>query len=151
MRFTLLSLILASSLAAAVANMGGTWMLDQKRSRFADDMRPGQVTLTIEHDDPQLKYSGTTNNPTEGAINDFSYDGAVDGKEHVVKQDKGDRRVTFKRINGRTVESLSKGPEGEVRSRITMSREGHSMERRMTVKAPDGKTRRWVEVYTKKK
>jgi hypothetical protein len=113
-------------------------------------MRPGDVTLTIQHNDPQLKYNGTVNNPPEGAINDFSFDGAIDGKVHIVKQDNGDRKVTFRRINDRTVESVSRGPEGEIRSRITMSRDGNSMERNMMVKAPDGKTRKWTEVYSKK-
>ncbi len=135
---------------AAVANMGGTWVLDQKRSRFGD-VRPGEVVLTIQHEDPKLKYTGTVNNPPEGAINDFSFDGAIDGKEYVVKQDNGDRRVTFKRVNDKVVESVSHGPEGEIRSRITISDDGNSMERRMTVKMPNGKTRNWVEIYAKKK
>lgn len=136
---------------AAVSNMGGTWVLDQERSRFAGGLRPGDVTLTIEHNEPQLKYTGTVNNPPEGAINDFKFEGAIDGKEYVVKQDNGDRRITFRRLNDRTVESISHGPEGEIRSRIAMSRDGNSMERRMTLKAPDGKTRSWTEVYAKKK
>jgi hypothetical protein len=136
---------------AAVANMSGTWVLDQKRSRFGD-VRPGEVVLTIEHNDPKFKYSGTTNNVVEGAVNDFAFDGAIDGKEYVVKQDnKGDRRVTFRRVNDRVVESVTSGPEGEIRSRITMSHDSNSMERRMSVKMRDGKTRNWVEVYAKKK
>jgi hypothetical protein len=151
MRFFLLSLLLTSSLLAEVANMSGSWVLDAKRSRFGK-IRPGEVMLTVEHNEPRLKYSGTVNNATEGAINDFDFDGAIDGKEYVVKQDnKGDRRVTFRRVNDKVVESVTHGPEGEIRSRITMSADGNSMERRMSVKMPDGKTRSWVEVYAKKK
>ena len=131
--------------------MSGTWVLNEKRSRFADGMHPGQVTLTIQHDDPKLKYDGSTNNPEEGQNRDFHFDGAIDGKAYVVKQDGGDRNVTFHRTGDRVVESVSNGPAGEIRSRITMSHDGNTLERRMTLHGKDGKTRTWVEVYEKKK
>jgi hypothetical protein len=150
MRLTLFSLLLcASTLMAEVANMGGTWVLDAKRSR--GDVKPGEVVLTVEHTEPRFKYSGSANNPTEGSVNDFAFEGAIDGKEYVVKQDRGDRRVTFRRVSDRVVESVSKGPEGEISSRITMSRDGNTMERRMTFRGADGKTRTWTEIYAKKK
>ncbi|MBC7924150.1 MAG: hypothetical protein H7039_00685 [Bryobacteraceae bacterium] len=152
MRSFLLSLLLSSSLLAAVSSMGGTWMLNEQRSRFGDNVHPGQVVLTIQHDEPKFKYTGTVNNPPEGYINDFSFDGAIDGKEYVSKQDnRGDRKVTFRRVNNRVVESVTTASEGEIRSRITMSRDGNTLERTMTLRGTDGKTRNWVEIYEKKK
>jgi hypothetical protein len=138
------------TLMAEVANMSGSWALNEKRSRFGDNPHPSQVFLKIEHNEPKLKYSGNTNHANEGQINDFQFDGAIDGKEYIGKQDNGDRRVTFRRVNDNTVESLSKLAEGELSSRETVSSDGRTLERRMTFRGKDGKTRRWVEIYEKK-
>src|SRR3954447_11563522 len=147
----LLTLLLTFSLVAAVSNMGGTWVLNPKRSRFADGMHPGNVTLTIQHNDPKLKYDGTTDNPEEGQYRDFHFDGAIDGKEYVVRDADGDHRMTLKRVNDRVIESDTKTAAGEIKSRITISHDGNTLERRMSWRGNDGKTRSWVEIYEKKK
>lgn len=143
-------LVTGGSLIAETANMGGSWMLNEKRSRFGDVPHPANVSLTIEHNEPKLKYSGTVSDPADGQINDFNFDGAVDGKEYVVKQDNGDRKVTFRRINDRTVESVSKFPDGELRSTLIMSADGRTLERRMRYSGKDAKNRSWTEIYEKK-
>lgn len=147
----LLSLFLACSLMAEVANMGGTWVLNEKRSRFGDNPRPGNVFLTIEHNEPKLKYSGTVNRAGEGSITDFTFDGAIDGKEYTTKQSSGDRKVTFRRVDDRTVESVTTTQAGEIRSTLIMSHDGRTLERRMSSQNKDGKRRSWTEIYEKKK
>ena len=146
----LLPFVIACTLLADVANMSGKWVLNDKRSRFGNNAHPSEVFLTVEHNEPKLKYQGTVNRPQEGAITDFSFDGAVDGKQYPVKEESGERKVTFHRVNDRTVESITSFDQGEVRSRITMSRDGNTMERQMTFRGKDGKTRSWVEIYEKK-
>lgn len=130
--------------------MGGNWVLNEQRSRFGDNPRPGNVFLTIEHNEPKLKYTGTVNQPTEGSIQDFSFDGAIDGKEYTIKQDGGDRKVVFKRINDRTVESVQSLNGGQLRSGMTMSSDRKTLERTMNFKDRDGKNRTWTEIYEKK-
>ena len=131
--------------------MSGSWVLNLQRSRFGDNPHPAGVTLTVEHNELSLRYTGQVNQPAEGQINDFSFDGAIDGKQYPVKEDRTQRSIMFKRVNDRVVESLSKWSDGELRSVITMSRDGRTMERRMTFKDRAGKTVEWTEIYEKKK
>src|SRR4051812_36352316 len=117
----LLPFLFSFTLLADVANMSGTWVLSDSRSRFGNNPHPSEVFLTIEHNEPKLKYQGTVNRPQEGAITDFRFDGAIDGKEYTVKEESGERKTTFRRLNDRSVESVTELDQGEVRSRITMS------------------------------
>ena len=150
MKYALSFLITAGIALAEVANMSGTWALNLNRSRFGDNPRPSNVVLTIQHNEPALKYSGTVNHPNEGHIIDFSFDGAIDGKPHMVKEDRGERETTFRRVNDRVVESHSKWQDGELRSRITISRDGRTLERRMEFRDREGRKREWTEIYDKK-
>lgn len=150
MRYLALSLITAAFALAEIAGMSGTWVLNAERSRFGDNPRPSNVTLTVEHQEPKFKYTGTVNHPNEGQMIDFHFDGAIDGKQYVVKEDRGDRTVTFKRVNDRVVESTSTWTDGELHSTITISRDGRTMERKMAFKDRDGKRREWTEIYEKK-
>lgn len=150
MRYLAFLLMMATMAVAEVANMSGTWMLNLERSRFGDNPRPGNVTLTVQHDEPKLKYDGTVNHASEGHVIDFRFDGAVDGKPYVVKEDRSDRTITFKRVNDRTVASDSKWSDGQLHTTITISSDGRTMERKMDFKDRMGKHREWVEIYEKK-
>jgi hypothetical protein len=145
-----LLVLAAASAPAEVANMSGTWALNEDRSRFGDHPRPSGVVLTIEHSEPRLKYSGTVNHAGEGHILDFQFDGAIDGKPYVSNQDRGDRSIVFKRVNDRSVESQSKWADGELRSTMTVSSDGRTLERTMTFRDREGKKREWTEIYEKK-
>jgi len=59
------ALLFALSLLAEVSGMGGQWVLNEKRSRFGDNPRPGNVFLNIEHNEPKFKYTGTVNRAGE--------------------------------------------------------------------------------------
>jgi hypothetical protein len=143
-------LITAGLALAEVANMSGTWSLNVERSRFGNNPHPGNVALTIQHNEPSFSYSGTVNHPNEGHMIDFNFDGGIDGKEYTVKEDRGDRKTTFRRVNDRVVESRSKWSDGELTSRITISSDGRTLERRMEFKDREGKKRDWIEIYEKK-
>lgn len=144
-------LFVSMTLAAEVANMGGSWVLNVERSRFGNNPHPAGVTLNIEHNEPKFKYAGTVNQPNEGQFTNFSFDGAIDGKEYVAKEDRGDRKTSFRRRSDRVIESMSKFEDGTVRSTITMSADGKTLERQMHFRDRDGKERGWVEIYEKKK
>ena len=143
-------LLTAGIALAEVANMSGTWALNVDRSRFGNNPHPSNVALTIQHNEPSFKYSGTVNHPDEGHMIDFNFDGAIDGKEYTVKEDRGDRKTTFRRVNDRVVESRSKWSDGELTSRITISSDGRTLERRMEFRDREGKKRDWTEIYEKK-
>ena len=143
-------LLTAAIAIAEVANMSGMWVLNPDRSRFGDNPHPSNVSLSIQHNEPAFKYTGTVNHANEGHIIDFNFDGAIDGKEYTVKEDRGDRKTTFRRVNDRVVESHSKWSDGELKSRITMSSDGRTLERRMEFTDRAGKKRDWVEIYEKK-
>jgi hypothetical protein len=152
-RYAAVSILLtaASLLAADAANVSGTWLLNVKRSRWADKMTPPNgVTLDIQHSEPALKYTGTVNLPNESAPKKFAFDGAIDGKEYTATEDGVERRVAFKRISDRSVESNSTLPGGgKEHAVITISRDGRSMERRLRVTNAE-RTVEWTEIYEKK-
>lgn len=150
MRYLITFLIMSGLALADIANMSGTWALDVDRSRFGDNPHPSNVTLTIQHNDPKLKYEGVVNHPNEGHIIDFRFDGAIDGREYTIKEDRGERRVTFRRVNDNVVESTSTWSDGELKSRLTVSGDGRTIERRMEFRDRTGKKREWVEIYEKK-
>ena len=72
MKYALSFLITGGIALAEVANMSGTWALNAGRSSYGDNPRPSNVLLTIQHNEPSLKYSGTVNHPNEGHIIDFN-------------------------------------------------------------------------------
>ena len=143
-------LFTAAVALAEVANMSGTWMLNPQRSRFDNNPHPSNVAITIQHNEPSLKYSGTVNHANEGHIIDFKFEGAIDGKEYTIKEDRGDRKTTFRRVSDRVVESRSKWSDGQLKSTMTMSGDGRTLERRMEFTDREGKKRDWVEIYEKK-
>ena len=56
-----------------------------------------------------------------------------------MKEDRGERQTTFRRVNDRVVESVSKWCDGELKSRMTMSHDGRTLERRMDFRDRAGK------------
>jgi hypothetical protein len=148
-----LAIALALTLSAAeVANMSGAWKLNVKKSKFDKNAAPLNVMLTIQHQEPALKYSGTVQGSQEGHPDTFEFNGAIDEKIYPVKENAGTgRTIKFKRVNDRTVESWSSDANNmEEYARTTVQRDGKTMVREMTVKDKSGQTKRtWTEVYDK--
>ena len=147
-------LILAAvGLAADVANMSGTWVLNLKRSKFDSKMTsPGTVILEIQHNEPSLKYSGTVSRAGEKEPTKFEYSGAIDGKQYQAKEDQNTRTIVFRRRTQRSVESHSTLQDGKSKeyALITMSRDGKTLNRQIKFTDPNGAVRQWTEVYEKK-
>lgn len=145
---------LSSICVAEVANMSGSWWLNVKRSRWEDNKRPpNSVALTIEHNEPALKYSGIVNGPGEDDPRKFEFNGAIDGKAYgLVEDGKEQRKITFKRRSDRVIESESTLPGGQLHEHTTMtlSGDGRTLERKMEVRGGAGKGREWVEIYEKR-
>ena len=146
-----LALTLTTATAADVANMSGGWKLNVNKSKYEHNP-PVNVLLTIQHQEPALKYSGTVQSSQEGQLDTFEFDGAIDEKIYPVKENaKTGRTIKFKRVNDRTVESWSSDGTGmEEYARTTVERDGKTMVREITVKDKNSKAKRtWTEFYEK--
>lgn len=113
---------------------------------------PSTVLLTIEHNEPALKYSGTVTPTTEDAPTKFEFNGAIDGKEYPAKEGSSERGMKFTRKSDRVIESDATLSDGsEEHSILTLSGDGRTLERRMRVRTRDGARREWTEIYEKRR
>lgn len=134
-----------------VASMSGTWNLKVDKSSWGKKAPPKSVSVKIDHQEPSLKYNGVVDVDEQGGGRAFEFSGALDGKEYPIKDDNiGEGKITFKRINARTTESVAKSTDGKIveSSRTTVSKDGKTMTRHVTVKSPE-QTLSWTEVYEK--
>jgi hypothetical protein len=145
-------IVCASTLLLAdVANMSGTWALNVRRSAWGNTTSPTRVDLVIEHNEPSFKYKGTSQTPNESAPSTFEFSGAIDDKEYTVKENRGQRKVRFKRTSDNAIEGVYFGPDGKTAEHTTMRllRDGKTLVRQVRMKLPDGTDASWTEVYEK--
>jgi hypothetical protein len=134
--------------AVVVPNLTGTWNLNGEKSHWGKKEKPAAVIVQIEHNEPAWKYSGTVTMP-DSEQKKFSYDGAIDGKEHDAISTYGPGKMSIKRLNRFTTVSSFHTNDGRfVETATTTSTDGRVMTRRMHLKSPDGEVS-WVEVYEK--
>ena len=136
--------------AADVANMSGVWKLNLEKSKFEKDTAPLNVQLTIVHNEPAIKYSGTVHRDQASSPDTFEFAGAIDEKIYpVTENSKGGRTIKFKRKDKNTVESWSSDAAMEEYAVTTIRGDGKTLVRQMHVKLKNGQTREWTEFYDK--
>src|SRR5438445_4617846 len=91
--------------AAAVPNLTGTWKLNVEKSHCGKKEKPVSVIVNIEHNEPKWKYTGTVVQPNSEEKT-FSYDGAIDSKEHDATSSYGPGKMTLHRSNRFTIASV---------------------------------------------
>ncbi|MEJ7606275.1 MAG: hypothetical protein WKF37_08400, partial [Bryobacteraceae bacterium] len=94
-------------LAADVADMSGTWVVNTQRSKWGKRPAPKNVDLVIEHRDPSFHYKGTIHDSQDMAPTQFEFTGSIDGKEYSVKEGSVERKIKFTRKGPRAVETVS--------------------------------------------
>lgn len=151
----LMALLVCGALAAPAdnaPNLTGTWALDAGKSHWGKHERPSSIVLKITHQEPAFKYSGQVIKAGEDPGREFSFDGAIDGKSYPAKGPGGDGTMAFKRVDGRTIESLFTSKDGTLveRSRITVSADGKRLTRDVHVKTPNAAEESWTEVYDRR-
>ena len=151
--FLVLPLAASLSFAASVADMSGTWFLDVGKSRWGRHARPQSAVVNVDHHEPALKYSGTVvaASGSGETTQEFSFDGAIDGKEYAVTDTAGEKRMTFQRVNPSTVKSVLKAADGTVMETATtsISHDGKTMQRDIVAKGRDGDVS-WTEFYDRR-
>jgi len=147
---TLLLTLAFSALAADVANMGGEWHLNVKRSKWGQKPAPQSVIIKIDHQEPKLQYSGKVVNAQENTST-FSFDGAIDGKEYSLKDDNAERKITVSRLSPVATTSTIRSADGKTEEVTTtrLSQDGKNLIRRIRLTSPEG-NRAWTEVYDRK-
>ncbi len=117
-------------------NFSGTWKAVLDKSDFGGAERPESLVMTVQHDDPELRFTVVAARASYGERK-IEMAVTADGKER--EFDEGKRKVTA-RWDGETLDILQRiqTPGGEVTShdRFTLTADGLLMER--TAKTPRG-------------
>ena len=133
-----------------VPDLSGVWRLNVEKSTWGAMRKPASVTLDVQHREPALEYTGTVLYANEDS-RDFVFKGAIDGKPHPMTRSFGSGSITIQRVNTHTFDSVFQTDNGNYveNSRTTLSSDGKSIRRVLTVKTPAGE-QRWTEVYERR-
>ncbi|MEN6606483.1 MAG: hypothetical protein ABFD60_04515 [Bryobacteraceae bacterium] len=136
---------------AQVINMSGTWNLNVQKSSWGKVQKPVSVLVTIEHDEPALKYSGNMVYFGGEDTRTFSFAGAIDGKWYPISRSYGSGKISMRRIDFRSMESEFRSDDGKWTEHIRtlVSRDGKELRRTIRRTGPEGNLN-WTEVYDKR-
>jgi hypothetical protein len=136
---------------AQVINITGTWRLNVEKSRWGKIQKPVSVVVTIEHNEPALKYSGTMVYSEGEDTRTFSFDGAIDGKWYPGPRSYATGKLSMRRIDFRSMESTFRSDDGQWTEHIrtVISRNGKELRRTIRRTGPEGNLN-WTEVYDKR-
>ena len=134
-----LALLVGPLQGAGAVNTTGTWKLNVEKSDYGKRPKPKEVTVTIEHKEPSLKYT-VTGTDGEGKPLNIQFSGAIDGKEYPLIGSPNVAKVSVKRINDRTTEAVGKSGDGKVVENVTVavSADGKTFTRTAKITSPEG-------------
>jgi hypothetical protein len=130
-------------------NMSGTWKLNVEKSDWRGVRRPLSVVVTIEHQEPILKYSGWVTYP-DSPPRGFSFNGAIDGKPYPTLRSYGPGSSQMKRLRWDSVESDFRSDDGIFRegAKTIVSADGRQMTRHLYLNSLNARED-WTEIYEK--
>jgi hypothetical protein len=136
--------------AGQTANFSGTWHLNVEKSHWGSKPKPLSVVLIIEHKEFVLQYRGTVTHVDEHT-RDFTFNGAIDGKEYPMDSSIGPGITVLRRVDANAFESAFRNADGtSLETALTsLSRDGKVLTRKILQKTPTG-TRSWTEVYERR-
>lgn len=138
-----------STAAGAVASLSGNWRLNLERSSWGTRPKPISVTLSVDHNEPVLTYSGVVVYSGEDA-RPFTFAGSIDGQTYPMDRSFGAGTAVVRRINALTIESVFRTPDGRCRetARTSITADGKVLTRRIRMET-DGVVSVSTEVYTR--
>jgi len=135
------------SCGAKSSGLSGNWTLNVAKSKWGKVNKPTTVTLEIQHNEPALKYSGVVVD-SNGDGRDFSFDGAIDGREHPVHGAFADGTIVFQRKANNVIASTFRSNDNLLSetAETSVSADGKTLTRHVHLKRPDSELK-WTEHY----
>src|ERR1039458_3727192 len=153
MKTRTIALTMALCFLAAAGGPGsdlnrGTWKLNEAKSKLAPGAtKNNTVVYQAVGDQMQVTIEGTT---ADGKPVHIEWTGKFDGKFYPLTGDPNNDERSYKQINGRTLEGVSrKGGKVTSNTRIVVSAEGKSRTVTSTGVNPKGEKVKTVAVYDK--
>jgi len=144
-------LMAAGASMAQVANLTGTWVLNVEKSGWGKLRPPLMITVTIDHQEPNLAYSGRLVSAEGEEAREFEFRGAIDGREYPLVRSFAEGKVVLRRVDARTLSSEFKSHDGlwTEFTRTSVSGDGRLMRRSVRREGPSGRLE-WMEVYERR-
>lgn len=143
-----LSAQMNSSESASGQNASGTWILNPAKSNFNGMPAPRDVTLVIDEQGDNLKYTVTGTSPDGKPIHE-SYDGPMNGKPVNVVGAQMPATASFTRTAD-GVAGQYQTEHGVMKLHSSLSPDGRTLTVEWTGTDKEGKPMSWTEVYDKK-
>jgi hypothetical protein len=143
-------LALAAPCAAQPSSFSGYWVLNPNHSSWGQVRKPLMMFVEIDHKEPAIKYHGSITYADE-LSREFSFHGAIDGAEYPVDRSYGAGKISYTRLDARTIRSTYRSNDGQYKETAvtSVSRDGRRMTRKINLTIPGG-TRAWTEAYDKR-
>jgi hypothetical protein len=99
---------------AEVLNLSGRWKLNIEKSDYGNMPKPDRgFTATIEHSEPDLKWSYTSTDDSGNENTFYEFTTAIDGKQRPYKEGPIIQTQAYTRISPSVIEYVAKSTEGE--------------------------------------
>lgn len=134
----------------SAANLTGNWYLNVEKSKWGRHRKPVSVAVRVEHNEPSLKYTGTVVD-ANGESRAIAFDQMIDGKEYPAETGLGPGKIVVSRVDANTLSVVIRSDDGRLEQtiRTTLSKDGTTLTRRLTLRSPEGRES-WTEVYERK-
>jgi len=142
--------LVCSVCAAQSPSYSGVWKLNVEKSRWGQGTKPGNVVVVIDDRDGGMNYHGAVTYSSEDTRT-FEFTGTFDGKQYRVSRSFGDGYIMLRRVDANTFDSVFHSDNGlyTETARTTLSRDGRTLTRKVTVRTPEG-TQSCYEVYDRR-
>jgi hypothetical protein len=140
-------LLSLAACGAKAPDLSGNWKLNVEKSKWGKVRKPTGVSLEIQHNEPALKYGGRVVD-AEGEGREFSFEGAIDGREYPAHGASADGKIVFERKPGNVIASTFHSGDGLLTetAETSVSADGKNLTRRVRLKRPDSDLS-WTEHY----
>ncbi|MEN6603346.1 MAG: hypothetical protein ABFD86_13115 [Bryobacteraceae bacterium] len=128
-------------------DISGNWKLNIGKSKWGKVNKPTSVILEIQHNEPALKYSGrVVDSDSEGR--EFSFEGAIDGREYTVHGAFADGKIVYVRKPGNVIASTFHSNDALLSetAETSVSADGKTLTRHVHLKRPESELT-WTEIY----